>query len=152
MICQCLTASELGRLPRNVSAVDVARPFLVRRFSRLFTMVEAEVGPRAGRSTIGGWVAGGAGPVLLVETTGRRSGHRREPPLLLHRDVDQLRLNRRQRRCRLGSGLVPQPPGGTRIWELEIDGAVPRRESATVRAPANERTTAWPSAVHALPD
>jgi deazaflavin-dependent oxidoreductase (nitroreductase family) len=42
---------------------------------------------RAGHSTIGGWVAGDV-PVLLLTTTGRRSGRKHTTPVLFHRDAD----------------------------------------------------------------
>src|SRR5207249_2919892 len=75
----------LGRLPPPLRRRR-ARP-LVTRISRLFTSLERRLA-RAGRSTIGGWVAGGV-PVLLLTTRGRRSGNRHVTALLFHRDADR---------------------------------------------------------------
>jgi deazaflavin-dependent oxidoreductase (nitroreductase family) len=41
----------------------------------------------AGRSTIGGWIAGDV-PVLSLTTTGRRSARKHTTPVLFHRDDD----------------------------------------------------------------
>lgn len=75
---------RLGRLPGPLRRRR-ARP-VVARFSRVFTHVERRLA-RAGRTTVGGWVAGRV-PVLLLTTTGRRSGARHTIPLLFHRLAD----------------------------------------------------------------
>jgi deazaflavin-dependent oxidoreductase (nitroreductase family) len=87
--------------------------------------------------------------VLLLATTGRRSGHRHVTPLLFHRDDD--------------GSLLLIAANGAADWDpdwflklladphvhVEIDGVV-HPGSATVVA-GDDRTTAWPSAVHAFP-
>lgn len=78
------TRLGLGRLPRPLRHPR-ARP-IVRRFSRIFSSAERRLA-RGGRSTVGGWVAGGV-PVLLLTTAGRRSGKRHTTPLLFHRRAD----------------------------------------------------------------
>lgn len=135
----------LGRLPRLLRRPG-ARPF-VRRFSKLFTRLERRL-VRSGRPTIGGWVAGGA-PVLLLTTTGRRSGKRHVTPLLFHREVD-------------GSLLVIAANGAA-DWnpdwfhnlvadprvDVDVDGV-----NASARATVLEgrdREAAWPAAAQAFP-
>lgn len=135
----------LGRLPRLLRRPG-ARPF-VRRFSKLFTRLERRL-VRSGRPTIGGWVAGGA-PVLLLTTTGRRSGKRHVTPLLFHREVD--------------GSLVVIAANGAADWnpdwfhnlvadprvDVEVDGV-----NASARAKvleSGDREAAWPTAVRAFP-
>lgn len=135
----------LGRLPRPLRSRR-ARPF-VRRFSKVFTSLERRRA-RAGRSTIGGWVAGGV-PVLLLTTKGRHSGKGHTTPLLFHRTGD--------------GSLLLIAANGAANWhpdwyhnvvadpcvEVELDGAR-RSANATVLA-GNERTIAWPTALRAFP-
>jgi len=52
----------------------------------IFTALEKRLLHSRG-GTIGGWIAGGV-PVLLLTTTGRRTGRRRSTPLLFHREAD----------------------------------------------------------------
>jgi deazaflavin-dependent oxidoreductase (nitroreductase family) len=74
----------LGRLPAPLRE-ERAKP-LVKRFSKLFRTADAHL-VRSGRRSIGGWVAGDV-PVLLLTTTGCRSGKPHTTPLLYHRDDD----------------------------------------------------------------
>ena len=135
----------LGRLPRPLRRRR-ARP-VVAGFSRLFTRVERRLA-RAGRSTIGGWVAGGA-PALLLTTTGRRSGQPHTTPLLFHRDAD--------------GSLLLIAANGAADWnpdwfhnlvsdprvEVELDGA--RHPGRATVLHGDERAAAWPRALRAFP-
>ena len=74
----------VGRLPAPLRRARM-RP-IVRRGSHVLGALDRTLQRRTGR-TIGGWIAGGA-PVLVLTTTGRRSGQPRAVPLLYHREPD----------------------------------------------------------------
>lgn len=136
---------RLGRLPRPLRH-QRARP-LVIPFSRLFTRIDRRLA-RSGRSTIGGWVGGGA-PVLLLTTTGRRSGRRHVTPLLYHRDVD--------------GSLLLMAANGAATWnpdwfhnlvadpnvEVAVDGV--QQSARAVTLEGTDRSTAWSTALKAFP-
>ena len=73
---------RLGRLPAPLRR-GRARPY-VTVLSRALTGVDQRLA-RAGRSTIGGRIAGA--PVLLLMTTGRRSGKAHVTPVLFHQEA-----------------------------------------------------------------
>lgn len=87
--------------------------------------------------------------MLLLTTTGRRSGNRHVTPLLYHRDAD--------------GSLLLIAANGAADWnpdwfhnlvadphvEVEVDG-VQRSARATVLE-GRDRTTAWPTALDAFP-
>lgn len=135
----------LGRLPRPLRRRRTRS--LVIRFSRLFTSVDRRLA-KAGRSTIGGWVAGGV-PVLLLTTTGRRSGNRHVTPLLFRRYADGSLL------LIAANGAADWNPdwyhnlvADARV-EVEVDGAC-RSALATVLK-GDDRTAAWRTALQAFP-
>lgn len=120
---------------------------VVTRMSRELTRLDARRA-RSGGRTIGGWVAGGVA-VLLLTTTGRRTGRAHTTPLLFHREGD-------------GSLLVVAV-NGSADWDPDwvrnlradprvavvLDG-VHHRAIATILEGA-ERTMAWEDARRALP-
>lgn len=135
----------LGQLP-GLLRNRRARP-LLRPFSRMFTRIDRHLA-RSGRSTIGGWVAGGL-PVMLMTTKGRHSGQPHVTPLIYHRDQD-------------GSLLVIAANGAA-DWnpdwfhnlvadpnvEVEVDG-VRHAAHATMLA-GSQRSVAWPRALQVFP-
>jgi deazaflavin-dependent oxidoreductase (nitroreductase family) len=62
----------------------------VKPFSKLFRRADEQL-VKSGRRSIGGWVAGDV-PVLLLTTTGCRSGKPHTTPLLYHRSTDDTLL------------------------------------------------------------
>ena len=86
---------------------------------------------------IGGKV--GRAPVLLLTTTGRKSGQQRTAPVVYLADGEQRRRDQHQRRQRQGPGLVAQPegqPGGR---------GRDRPQSAARSAPASPRARSAPT-------
>lgn len=135
----------LGRLPRPLRRRGV-RPFVVR-FSRLFTRLERRRA-WAGRSTIGGWVAGGA-PVLLLTTRGRRSGSRHVTPLLFYRDTDgSLLLIAANGAADWNPDWLHNLVADPRVG-VEVDGA--RRSAHATVLQGDDRTATWPTALQAFP-
>jgi len=135
----------LGRLPG---------PLRRRRFrslvglqSRVFTALERRL-VRAGRRSIGGWLAGDV-PVLLLTTTGRRTGTPRTTPLLYARRPD--------------GSLLLVAANGAADWDpawllnvrssphvhVELDG-MRTPMTAHELSPA-DRTAVWPEACAAFP-
>jgi len=135
----------LGRLPRPLRRRR-ASPIVVR-FSRIFTRLERQLA-RAGRTTVGGWIAGRV-PVLLLPTTGRRSGKPHTTPLLYHRVA--------------GGSLLLIAANGAADWnpdwfhnlaadpsvEVELDGI---RYPAQARVlQGGDRMAMWDEALRAFP-
>jgi deazaflavin-dependent oxidoreductase (nitroreductase family) len=135
---------RLGQLPGPLRRRR-ARPF-VARVSRVLTGIDRRRAHR-GRTTFGGWI--GAAPVLLLTTTGRRSGLRRTTPLLYHRDADR--------------SLLLVAANGAADWnpdwfhnlvadphvDVDLDG-----ESLPANATVlddEQRAEAWPVALRAFP-
>ena len=134
-----------GRLPGPLRRRR-ARP-LVRRVSRLVTALDRRL-LRTGRRTIGGRVAGDV-PVLLLSTTGRRTGRRRTTPLLFHReDGDHLLLVAANGGADWHPDWLHNLRADPRV-SVELDG-VGRRCRAHVLDEV-ERAVAWPTAVRAFP-
>jgi deazaflavin-dependent oxidoreductase (nitroreductase family) len=123
---------------------------LVRRLTRRFAAADQRL-IRSGRRSAGAWVAGDV-QVLLLTTTGRRSGRPHTTPLVFHRFHRDA-----------GGGLLLIAANGAADWNpdwfrnlvadphasVEIDG-VRHAVVATVLDEA-ERTRSWPEACRAFP-
>lgn len=131
---------DVGQLPAPLRRRTL-RP-VVRRFSKVLTALDRRL-TRAGRMPIGARVVGGA-PVLLLTTTGRRSGRTHTVPLLFHQAT--------------AGTLVVAAANGNADWDpdwlhnLRADpaavveiGGVRHRASARVVAGA-ERSALWEEA------
>ncbi len=135
----------LGRLPPPLRRRRL-RP-VVQRLSKAFTRFELRRA-RAGRGTVGGWVAGGV-PVLLLTTTGRVSGRPHTTPLLVHRERDGSML------LVAVNGTADWDPDWLRNLRADARASVEvgseRHDVVATVLDGAERAAAWEDARRALP-
>lgn len=134
----------MARAPRPFTAIEVAiaNP-LIKAMSRLNTWAY-----RATSGRLGGRFRGGA-PVMLVTTTGRKTGRRLTQPLLYLRDGDRVVTVASK------GGMDHHP-----LWyrnmvahpQVDVQIGAEKKSMLARTASAAEKTALWPRLVAMYPD
>ena len=140
------TALPCGESPRGIlAAVPLLSDQLLLARSRTRSAPPGCAGPASSTSPLyrlsGGRIGGkvGKAPVLLLTTTGRKSGQQRTAPVVYLRRRRAAGRDQHQRRQRQGAGLVAEPEGEPR-------GRGRGRPQAPARyAPASPRARSAPT-------